>query len=120
MQEKEREEKREQAREERAKQKELVAKGGLSGLVNNAEKRSNQFEEGGATEFTEFPGIFTDTSVKAFYKEFKKVVANSDVILEVLDARDPIGTRCPTVEKEVVEGARKKLVIVLNKAGRIK
>jgi len=116
MQEKEREVKRVQAKEERSKQKDLVTKSGLEGLVSSAEKRGSQ-HEGAASEYKEFPGIFTDISVKTFYKEFKKVLSNSDVILEVLDARDPLGTRCPTVEKEVVEVARKKLVIVLNKAG---
>jgi hypothetical protein len=47
-----------------------------------------------------------------------QVVNNSDVILEVLDARDPLGTRCLTVEREVLRNPGKRLVIVLNKAGK--
>lgn len=46
------------------------------------------------------------------------MVEYSDVILEVLDARDPLGCRCFQME-EAVLGAEgnKKLVLVLNKIG---
>ncbi len=43
----------------------------------------------------------TDTSLRSYYHEFKKVVEAADVILEVLDARDPIGCRCPDVEQVI-------------------
>ena len=48
-----------------------------------------------------------------------QVVEASDVILEVLDARDPLGCRCPQVEQAVIQsGTNKKIVLVLNKIGR--
>ncbi|MGH0185799.1 UNVERIFIED_CONTAM: hypothetical protein FKN15_019071, partial [Acipenser sinensis] len=53
-----------------------------------------------------------------FCSELKKVIEASDVILEVLDARDPLGCRCPQVEETILnlEG-KKKLILVLNKIG---
>ncbi len=43
----------------------------------------------------------------------------ADVIIEVLDARDPLATRCTDVERYVRKsGATKKLILLLNKIGR--
>lgn len=59
---------------------------------------------------------FVDSSVKAFYKDFARVVQASDVVIEVLDARDPAGTRCLDVEKFIRRaGSNKKIVLLLNK-----
>lgn len=61
---------------------------------------------------------FVDNSDRAFYKELVKVVEASDVILEVLDARDPLGTRCVDMEKMVMKsGPEKHIVLLLNKIG---
>jgi nuclear GTP-binding protein len=41
---------------------------------------------------------------------------SSDVVVQVLDARDPLGTRCRNVEKYLKkEKAFKHLIFVLNK-----
>lgn len=53
---------------------------------------------------------------KLHCQELKKVIEASDVVLEVLDARDPLGCRCPQVEEAVVQSGHKKLVLVLNKS----
>lgn len=59
-----------------------------------------------------------DNSDRAFYKDLVKVIEASDVILEVLDARDPLGTRCIDMEKMVMKaGPDKHLVLLLNKIG---
>lgn len=62
----------------------------------------------------------TDNSDRAFFKELAKVIEVSDVILEVLDARDPLGTRCIDMEKMVMKaGPDKHLVLLLNKIGNV-
>lgn len=61
---------------------------------------------------------FSDHSERAFYKELVKVVEASDVILEVLDARDPFGTRCVDMEKMILKSdPNKRLILLLNKIG---
>ncbi|KAL4916256.1 P-loop containing nucleoside triphosphate hydrolase protein [Aspergillus aurantiobrunneus] len=58
-----------------------------------------------------------ENSRRAFDKVFKKVVEAADVILYVLDARDPEGTRSKEVEREVMaaDGGQKRLILILNK-----
>lgn len=58
-----------------------------------------------------------DGSRKAFDKVFKQVVDQADVVLYVLDARDPEGTRSKEVERMVMAAASggKRLILVLNK-----
>ncbi|KAK5912763.1 hypothetical protein CesoFtcFv8_002603 [Champsocephalus esox] len=48
--------------------------------------------------------------------ELNKVIDASDVVIEVLDARDPMGCRCPQLEEAVLKrGGNKKLLLVLSK-----
>ncbi|RDL42257.1 p-loop containing nucleoside triphosphate hydrolase [Venustampulla echinocandica] len=72
-------------------------------------------EDGGA----ELSGLPTkkDGSRKAFDKVFKQVVDQADVVLYVLDARDPEGTRSKEVERMVMAAASggKRLILILNK-----
>lgn len=67
----------------------------------------------------ELPGLGArkDGSRKAFDKVFKQVVDQADVILYVLDARDPEGTRSKEIERQVMAAASggKRLILILNK-----
>jgi nuclear GTP-binding protein len=60
--------------------------------------------------------IFKKGQSKRIWSELYKVIDSSDVIIHVLDARDPIGTRCLNVERHLKKEAKhKQLVFVLNK-----
>ena len=53
---------------------------------------------------------------RQYYREFKKVTEASDVCLEVLDARDPMGCRCLEAERLIrSQGKDKRIILVLNK-----
>ncbi|CCH41578.1 Nuclear GTP-binding protein NUG1 [Wickerhamomyces ciferrii] len=60
-----------------------------------------------------------DKSRKAYDKIFKSVVEASDVVLYVLDARDPEGTRSKKVEQAVLQSQGKRLILLLNKVDLI-
>ena len=60
--------------------------------------------------------IFAAGKSKRIWNELYKVIDSSDVILQVLDARDPLGTRSNYIEEYLKkEKAHKHLVLVLNK-----
>ncbi|POV99438.1 hypothetical protein PSHT_13553 [Puccinia striiformis] len=56
----------------------------------------------------------TSSSIRAHAKSLQKVLALSDVLIEVLDARDPLGTRSLQLERDAVQQG-KKVLLVLNK-----
>ncbi|GMJ00675.1 nucleostemin-like 1 [Hibiscus trionum] len=96
------------ARKERAKKRKM-------GLLEDDEKEQS-IEEGKDINDSIRTLKVRDNSDRAFYKELAKVIEASDVILEVLDARDPLGTRCVDMEKMVMKsGPDKHLVLLLNK-----
>lgn len=56
-----------------------------------------------------------DKSRKQFDKVFKAVVDASDVVLYVLDARDPQATRSKRIEEAILQSQGKRLILLLNK-----
>ncbi|KAL3428028.1 nucleolar GTP-binding protein 2 [Phlyctema vagabunda] len=105
----------------------------MAALLASARAAAAQYEDGSDDEMDEddedsdednedgvkLDGLPTrkDGSRKAFDKVFKQVVDQADVVLYVLDARDPEGTRSKEVERMVMAAASggKRLILILNK-----
>jgi nuclear GTP-binding protein len=60
--------------------------------------------------------IFDKGQSKRIWGELYKVLDSSDVVIQVLDARDPEGTRCRFIEQHIRKNSRHKhLLLLLNK-----
>ncbi|KAF8712517.1 hypothetical protein AX14_013042 [Amanita brunnescens Koide BX004] len=60
--------------------------------------------------------IYAKGTSRRIYGELYKVIDSSDVILHILDARDPLGTICESVLEFIKkEKAHKQVVLVINK-----
>ncbi|KAM6498772.1 NGP1NT (NUC091) domain containing protein [Amanita muscaria] len=60
--------------------------------------------------------IYAKGTSRRIYGELYKVIDSSDVILHILDARDPLGTMCESVLEYIKkEKAHKQVVLVINK-----
>jgi len=85
-------------------------------LLKNAEKRAKEFDAAAANDAAASSASSTKDPSRMYIKEFKKVVEVADVVIQVLDARDPLRSRCPQVESAVISaGTSKRLVLLLNK-----
>lgn len=119
------EEKRKQKEAAQVKKREAkqLAKGDLQSLVNQAHNKQLAHESmqvDSTRDQIKNAVTKEENSLKAYYKEFKKVLDAADIILEIVDARDPLGTRCKQVEEAVQSSkGNKRLVLVLNKADLI-
>lgn len=87
----------------------------LSGNTATEEPIGEAVEEDPVVS-TAIEPIFSKGQSKRIWNELYKVIDSSDVVIHVLDARDPIGTRCRSIEKYIREEAsHKHVVFVLNK-----
>jgi nuclear GTP-binding protein len=60
--------------------------------------------------------IYAKGTSRRIYGELYKVIDSSDVILHILDARDPFGTMCDSVLEYIKkEKSHKQVVLVINK-----
>ncbi|KAF6722721.1 Guanine nucleotide-binding protein-like 3-like protein [Oryzias melastigma] len=107
-----------QEKQKLSREREMMKRRNLQSFQEDILLRQREFEqkETEMRSLEKHVNFENENSRKAYYREFKKVVEASDVILEVLDARDPLGCRCPQVEQAVIQsGTNKKIVLVLNK-----
>ncbi|NXS00279.1 GNL3 protein, partial [Oxylabes madagascariensis] len=96
---------------EHEKKRKLEAKKNAATIKEKAEGKESSGKSKGKTK-----KLLNKNSKKSFCRELMKVLEASDVVLEVLDARDPMGCRCPQLEQAVTcSGGNKKLLLVLNK-----
>ncbi|CAD7965683.1 unnamed protein product [Amoebophrya sp. A25] len=78
------------------------------------------FENSKSYEGHDNEEIFLKGTSRRIWRELYKVVDSSDVIIQVLDARDPIGTRCLHLEKNIQKNhPGKHVVLLLNKCDLI-
>lgn len=99
-------------------QKVLLTSGSakLTSLMMEAHAKTERFQSESQRVVEDKRKAAVDNSKKAFFKEFRAVVDKADVILQVLDARDPLGCRVKEVEEMVLNGGSgKRIVLVLNK-----
>ncbi|KAN0100159.1 NGP1NT (NUC091) domain containing protein [Tylopilus felleus] len=100
----------------------------LSKVGAAAAERAEDLAEGSSVNPQAFTGdfqpvhadyiepIYAKGTSRRIYGELYKVIDSSDVILHVLDARDPLGTICESVlEYLKKEKAHKQVVLVINK-----
>ncbi|KAK8790446.1 hypothetical protein WA171_001969, partial [Blastocystis sp. BT1] len=101
-------------KEERERQKALLREQRrLQRMKEDAIERGEEVSDSEESEETDDPGFLPHGSVAAVLTH---IIGNSDVILEVVDARDAINSRCLSVEKALAtEMPEKVVILILNK-----
>jgi nuclear GTP-binding protein len=79
-------------------------------------KEEDKFNETNMKEEKRTNHLNKELSRKVYMKELKEVIEESDVILQVLDARDPLSCRSKELESQILSHRDgKKIILVLNK-----
>ncbi|CAH1759913.1 3354_t:CDS:2 [Entrophospora sp. SA101] len=74
---------------------------GFSSIAEDASKRNEAFDN--VSTLLDAAAIGKkDNTQKAYYKALRSVIDAADVILEVLDARDPLGCRAKEIEEMII------------------
>ncbi|KAI3928100.1 hypothetical protein MKW98_023701 [Papaver atlanticum] len=90
----------------------------MSLLQQDHQKKAPYLEESQADGLRDLVrhSMFENGESKHVRDDLYKVIDSSDVIVQVLDARDPQGTRCHLLERHLIEHCKHKhMVFLLNK-----
>lgn len=100
--------------------KDFAEQAEVSAQSYNAEKDRDLVSEDSGVKDEAREEIFKKGQSKRIWGELYKVIDSSDVIIQVLDARDPMGTRSKSIESYLKkEKPWKHLIFVLNKCDLI-
>lgn len=100
--------------------KEFAEQAEVSAQSYSAEKDRDLVSEDSGVKEEAREEIFKKGQSKRIWGELYKVIDSSDVIIQVLDARDPMGTRSQSIETYLKkEKPWKHLIFVLNKCDLI-
>uniref|UniRef100_A0A8D3CDQ6 Nucleolar GTP-binding protein 2 n=1 Tax=Scophthalmus maximus TaxID=52904 RepID=A0A8D3CDQ6_SCOMX len=100
--------------------KDLIQQAEASAESYSADNDKNLVTEDTGVRAEAREEIFKKGQSKRIWGELYKVIDSSDVIIQVLDARDPIGTRSKSIESYLKkEKTWKHLIFVLNKCDLI-
>lgn len=91
---------------------ELLSKAEQTNEKYGSEPEVDEDEEAGVSNAAR-EKIYDKGQSKRIWGELYKVVDSSDVIVQVLDARDPLGTRCRHLEQHIKKNARHKHMLLL-------
>ena len=100
----------------------------MAALLASARDRAQKFEQQGNTDDESDDSDRSSFKVHAESRKsnsiptlqshttaFNAMIASSDILLYVVDARDPVTTRSPQVERQITSDPHKRLLLVLNK-----
>ncbi|KAG1675249.1 hypothetical protein FOA52_016280 [Chlamydomonas sp. UWO 241] len=103
------------------RKKPTLAVESLAAFAEASDNKSDGFAAPAAADSFLFRNLVSDAPYmkgqsKRIWGELYKVLDSSDVIIQVLDARDPMGTRCFFLEQHIRKNLRHKhLLLLLNK-----
>ncbi|VDN04435.1 unnamed protein product [Thelazia callipaeda] len=88
--------------------------GDLQEVVSKASEQTEEMAKLVRNESIENIAELKQKLLKQYASEVRKTIESADIIIEVLDARDPLGSRSRNIEEDILKSG-KRLVLLLNK-----